>query len=222
MNRRRAERTKKRLACSLQIEGRHHSGVVLDVSATGLFVQTNAKPEAGTPVSLEMSMPGSQRPLFFQAVVARQVIVPPQLVTVAKGGLGLLIQNAPEDWYAFVADVLPSQTEAVSAASSAPAAGSKPESAARGKAGVAKPKASKRAASGRSIVEKSNPQKKRPKRGTASLIRFRVRMSQVAGSRSRSVIVSATSEAEARRLATEEAGDGWKIVECEPATAPKL
>ena len=206
MNRRRAERTKKRLACSLQIEGRHHSGVVLDVSATGLFVQTNAKPEAGTPVSLEMSMPGSQRPLFFQAVVARQVIVPPQLVAVAKGGLGLLIQNAPEDWYAFIAEVLPSPTEAVSAASSAPAAGSEPES----------------AASGRSIVEKSNPQQSRPERGTASLIRFRLRMSQIAGSRSRSVIVSATSPDEARNLANEEAGDGWKIIECEPATDPKI
>ena len=206
MNRRRAARTKKRLACSLQIEGRHHSGVVLDVSATGLFVQTNAKPEAGTPVSLEMSMPGSQRPLFFQAVVARQVIVPPQLVAVAKGGLGLLIQNAPEDWYAFIAEVLPSPTEAASAASSAPAAGSEPKS----------------AASGRSIVEKSNPQQSRPKRGAASLIRFRVRMSQIAGSRSRSVIVPATSADEARNLANEEAGDGWKIIECEPATDPKI
>ncbi len=213
MDRRRAKRITKRLACSLQIESRHHSGVVIDVSATGLFVQTNAKPEPGTPVSLEMSIPGSPRPLFFQAVVARQKIVPPQLLTVAQGGLGLLIQNAPEDWYAFIASVGPRQTEAIPTPSSAQGAGSALKPTAGGNASVAKKSPSKPAASARSTLKKSAPKKSEP-----PLIRFRLRISQIEGSRSRSILVSATSEAEARTLATEEAGEGWKIIECAAAT----
>ncbi len=213
MDRRRAKRMKKRLGCSLQIDGRHHSGVVLDVSATGLFVQTNAKPDPGTPVSFEISIPGSPRPLFFQAVVARQKIVPPQLLTVAQGGLGLLIQNAPEDWYAFIASVGPRQTEAIPTPSSAQGAGSALKPTAGGKASVAKKSPSKPAASARSTPKKSAPKKSEP-----PLIRFRLRMSQIEGSRSRSMIVCATSEAEARSQAIEESGEGWKIIECAAAT----
>ncbi len=213
MNRRRTKRIKKRLACSLLIEGRHHSGVVLDVSATGLFVQTNAKPEPGTAISLEMSVPGSSRPLFFQAMVARKKIVPPQLLTVAQGGLGLLIQNAPEDWYAFIASVGPRQTEAIPTPSSAQGAGSAQKPTAGGKASVAKKSPSKPAASARSTLKKSAPKKSEP-----PLIRFRLRMSQIEGSRSRSMIVCATSEAEARSQAIEESGEGWKIIECAAAT----
>ncbi len=213
MDRRRSKRIKKRLACSLQIDGRHHSGVVLDVSASGLFIQTNAKPDPGTPVSLEMSIPGSPRPLFFQAVVARQKIVPPQLLTVAQGGLGLLIQNAPEDWYAFIAGAGLLQSEAIPTASSAQGAGSAQQPAAGGTASAAKTSPSKPAASARSPVKRSPPKQSEP-----PLIRFRLRMSQIEGSRSRSIVISATSEAEARSLAAEEAGEGWKIIECSPAT----
>ncbi len=213
MDRRRAKRMKKRLGCSLQIDGRHHSGVVLDVSATGLFVQTNAKPDPGTPVSFQISIPGSPRPLFFQALVARQKIVPPQLLTVAQGGLGLLIQNAPEDWYAFIAGSGLLESEAIPTASSAQGAGSAHEPVGGGKASAAKTSPSKPVASARSPVKRSTPKKSEP-----PLIRFRLRVSQLEGSRSRSMIVSAASEAEARSQAAEEAGEGWKIIECAAAT----
>jgi hypothetical protein len=212
MNRRRASRIRKRLGCSLKIDGRHHSGVVLDVSAAGLFVQTSAKPEPGTPVSVELSVPGSPRPLFLQAVVARQKLVPPQLLTVAQGGIGLLIQNAPEDWYTFIDSSGPRQTEAIPSAPSAQGADTEETPAA---ASAAKSRPSKRAASKRRVVTERNATKSEP-----SLIRFRMRISQIATSRSRSMIVSATSEAEARSLASEEAGDGWKVIECTPATDP--
>jgi hypothetical protein len=213
MNRRRSKRIKKRLGCSLQIEGRHHSGVVIDVSATGLFVQTNARPDPGTPVSLEMSVPGAPRPLFFQAVVARQKLVPPQLVTVAQGGIGLLLQNAPEDWYGFIAGAGPQQTEEIPSGASAEKTDSPKKPAAKGKASTAKTGGSKRAKPARREVKETVRKKSEP-----SLIRFRLRMSQITGSRSRSMLVSATSEAEARSLAADEAGDGWKVIECTPAT----
>ena len=62
-------------------------------------------------------------------------------------------------------------------------------------------------------MKKSAPRKSEP-----PLMRFRLRMSQIQGSRSRSVIVCATSEAEARSQAIEESGEGWKIIECAAAT----
>jgi hypothetical protein len=42
-----------------------------------------------------------------------------------------------------------------------------------------------------------------------------VRVSQIGGSRSRSLEVSATSEEEARREAMAASGEGWKILACE-------
>ncbi len=68
-------------------------------------------------------------------------------------------------------------------------------------------------ASARSPVKRSTPKRSEP-----LLMRFRLRMSQIEGSRSRSIVISATSDAEARSLAAEEAGEGWKIIECAPAT----
>ena len=213
MDRRRSKRIKKRLACSLQIEARHHSGVVIDVSATGLFVQTNAKPEPGTPVSLKLSIPGASQVLYFQAVVVRKKVVPPQLLTLAQGGVGLLIQNAPEDWYAYIASTGLLQTEEIPADSSAPAAGSAQKPAAGASAGGAKKSPSQPAASARSALNRTTPNKSEP-----PLMRFRVRVSQIEGSRSRTMSLSAASEAEARSQATEEAGEGWKIIECSPVT----
>ena len=145
--------------------------------------------------------------------MARQKIVPPQLLTLAQGGLGLLIQNAPEDWYAFIAGAGPAQTEAIPTASSAQGAGSAQKPAAGGKASAAKTSPSKPAASARSTVKRSTPKQSEP-----PLIRFRLRVSQIEGSRSRSMLVCAASEAEARCQAAEEAGEGWKIIECVPAT----
>jgi hypothetical protein len=42
-----------------------------------------------------------------------------------------------------------------------------------------------------------------------------VRVSQVSGSRSRSLLVNAASEEEARREALDASGEGWKILACE-------
>ena len=42
MERRRAERVKTRLTCVLIIGDRRHPGIVLDISETGLFIQTSA------------------------------------------------------------------------------------------------------------------------------------------------------------------------------------
>lgn len=92
------------MACTLEVKGRRHSGIVLDISRNGMFIQTNAKPDPGTPVTVELNAPGSKHSLVLRAIVARKKLVPPQLVTVAHGGLGLHVDDAPPAFLTLLGD----------------------------------------------------------------------------------------------------------------------
>ena len=76
MEKRREFRTKKRLVCTLDVLGDRHTGIILDVSPRGLFVQTSAKPSPGTEIKVELTVHGASQPLWLTAVVARQKLVP--------------------------------------------------------------------------------------------------------------------------------------------------
>jgi hypothetical protein len=105
MDRRRETRTKKRIACALFIKGMRQHGIVIDVSSRGLFVQTSAKPKPGDEVRIELTLPGQSKPTLLHATVARVRMVPPALLALAQGGLGLQIQNPPEEYFVFVGSV---------------------------------------------------------------------------------------------------------------------
>jgi Tfp pilus assembly protein PilZ len=105
MDRRREARTKKRIACALLIKGVRQHGIVMDVSSKGLFVQTSAKPKPGDEVRIELTLPGQSKPTLLHATVARVRMVPPALLAVAQGGIGVEIQNPPEEYFVFVGKV---------------------------------------------------------------------------------------------------------------------
>jgi hypothetical protein len=105
MDKRREPRLKKRIACALWIKGVRQHGIVLDVSSKGLFVQTSAKPSPGDSVRIEMTLPGQSRASTLMATVARVRTVPPALLSVAQGGIGLVLQNPPEEYFVFVGKV---------------------------------------------------------------------------------------------------------------------
>jgi len=105
MDKRREARTKKRLGCALFIKGVRQHGIVLDVSSRGLFVQTSAKPAPGDTVRIELTLPGESRVTTLMATVARVRVVPPALLSVAQGGIGLVLQNPPEEYFVFVGKV---------------------------------------------------------------------------------------------------------------------
>jgi hypothetical protein len=96
---------KKRIACALTIKGVRQHGIVLDLSSRGLFVQTSAKPAPGDSVRIELTLPGTSKPIVLDATVARVRMVPPALLAVAQGGIGLLLQNPPEEFFVFVGSV---------------------------------------------------------------------------------------------------------------------
>jgi hypothetical protein len=111
MEKRRAKRTRKRLPCVLHVGSSRHSGVVVDVSATGLFVQTSASSPPGTTGALELNLPGYPERFRLEVTVARTKAVPPRLRTVAQGGLGLKILQAPEEYYGYVDRLQPREEE---------------------------------------------------------------------------------------------------------------
>jgi Tfp pilus assembly protein PilZ len=90
------------MPCNVTFEGQQHSGLVIDVSPGGLFIQTSAKAKPGDQLDLNLSLPGEARKLPLQVEVVRKVVVPPRLLAVAHGGVGVRILNAPEAYYKFM------------------------------------------------------------------------------------------------------------------------
>ena len=103
MEHRRAHRFKTRLPCELMIDGRRHSGVILNVSPVGCFAQTSAQPPIGATVEARIHAPSEGLPIALNATVVSKQLVPPALRTVAHGGIGLSIQYAPASYYTYLA-----------------------------------------------------------------------------------------------------------------------
>lgn len=94
-------RFKKRVPCRLQVTGTAHSGMVLNVSRGGLFVQTTAGASPGDSVHLDLAV-GDADPLPVDARVVWRRVVAPHLRTVSTGGMGLHVQYASDAWFGFV------------------------------------------------------------------------------------------------------------------------
>jgi len=103
-NRRQFDRVRYRLSCELHHSGRRHSGMVLDISASGLFVRTStgtAPKDPGTEVRVVINDPNGE-PFELLARLARANVVRRELVTAADGGFGLEVTSAPEQFYKLV------------------------------------------------------------------------------------------------------------------------
>ena len=175
MQRRRHGRTKKRISCTLVNAERRYSGIVLDVSPQGLFVQTSAQLTPGTMVKLELGVSSQPEPLLMDARVARHKLVPPQLRSVAQGGLGLHIDLPPQGYLEFFADLT------------------------------------------RTDLPTAERREQRRKPPPVTKLRYRVRLAQIGGSRSRMIDVECNTVDEAGEAALEAAGEGWKVIKIDPA-----
>lgn len=194
------DRTKRRMPCNIKVGGRRYAGMVLDFSASGLFIQTTAKASPGEQLQLELSLPGEQERMGIDVEVARKKVVPPRLMAVAQGGIGVRILSAPESFYRFAAQA----EEANGETSPKPAA--RPTSQRSG-AGSRKAAATRRVSPPESAPE-SAPEPEHPT--------WCVRVSQTTGPRSRRILVQCADAEGAGRMALEELGKGWKVLEVEP------
>lgn len=191
-------RVPKRLPCDVTIEGRRHSGLVLNVSPRGLFVQTSAEARPGSEISIDLTPPNQREPVEVRATVVWKRTVPRQMLASARGGMGLRIQDAPEGYYAYLRGVIRGLGTPPPARSAARAGPS--ESVPGPESGAASPN--------------DLPIPRAPMAAPVSKeLSFRVRVSQVVGPRSRFVSVTARSPKQAGELALEEIGEGWQVLE---------
>ena len=98
-------RFKKRLPCRLRVDGGSHSGMVLNMSRRGLFVQTSAGPSPGTQVAIDLDVANHTNTVPIGARVVWRRVVAPHLRSVTRGGIGVRIDSAPEAYYSFLAEV---------------------------------------------------------------------------------------------------------------------
>jgi hypothetical protein len=164
-------RFKKRVPCRFSVPGGSYSGMVLNVSRGGMFVQTSAAVSPGDAVHIELAA-GDAEPLGVDARVVWRRVVAPRLRTVSTGGMGVHIQYACDAYFGFLAQ-LAALRPAEAAAEHAP---------------------------------------ERPA--------YRVRLLLAGSTRSRSLLVEAEDEAEARERAAALAGPGWIVLAAEASSGP--
>jgi hypothetical protein len=197
------ERSKRRMPCRVHADGRIHNGIVLDLSGSGLFIQTSAKLSPGVRVDLDLSLEEKDTARMHVEVVRRKQ-VPAQLLTVAQGGVGVRIISAPEQFYRFLQELQEKEREMRGDGGSGdtvPVVPSRPAAAKPQPASAARP----------APAAKPAPPAQPPK------ATFRVRVSQTSGARSRILTVGADNAEQAGKLALKELGDGWKILQVEAA-----
>ena len=98
-------RFKKRLPCRLKVAGSSHSGMVLNLSRGGLFVQTSAGPPPGADVVVDLDVASQPDTVPVGGRVVWRRMVVPHLRTLTQGGIGVRIENAPEVYYSFLSGV---------------------------------------------------------------------------------------------------------------------
>lgn len=100
------QRYKKRMSCKLRLGQRDHSGIVLDVSRQGLFVQTTVSAQVGDKVEVVLSRPEQGAAITLVAGVRWLRRVPTQLRSVVQAGIGLQISHAEAGYYDLLAEAL--------------------------------------------------------------------------------------------------------------------
>jgi hypothetical protein len=99
MEKRGRQRKKTRLSIRFGAERPDKMGLITDVSARGIYIATNAILPPGSPVRVQVPVPGSE-PMQLDGRVMRSRRVPPAFVMISTGGMGVRLLNAPSAWHA--------------------------------------------------------------------------------------------------------------------------
>jgi hypothetical protein len=189
MGKRRAERIKRRITCELLLDGRSYRGIVLDLSATGIFVQTEATPPPLARMRIRFHTATGEE-FEADAAVARRQVVPRELAGVVRGGLGLRIERPPEAYFRLIGMEGASEEKPRGVGMETQIVQNQPAAAARA------------------------PEPTKPPPAPA-LPQYSVRVKQTEGPRSRTLKLAASSKDDARKRALAELGRGWEVLSVE-------
>ena len=98
-------RFKKRVPCDLVVAGARHPGIVLNLSRSGLYVQTSLAFTRGDWVAVDLNSEIADGTIGLDAVVMWNKKVAAQLRGVSHGGIGLQIRNAGSEYYDLLSEV---------------------------------------------------------------------------------------------------------------------
>jgi len=230
-NKRTAPRKKRRLICELETASQRKQGIVLNLSETGLFVQTMLVPPSDEDVIVHIENTEGGDTLLLRTRLIRIRQVPAQLVSISPRGLGLRIVSAPAEYRALVwrDDVEQGDGLEIPPSPVPKPAGSLPSTPAPQSEPAPEPPRSLRSRTSRKSDKslRSRPRTSKTRKSDRTLrpppvpdapelIHFRVRVSQIGSPRSRTLSVQAGSEQEAALRVHEELGAEWTIKELVP------
>jgi hypothetical protein len=98
MDRRRHKRHKRRIPCEIVLGKETSRGIVLDLSLSGLFIQTSVVLQGTEEIDVIFPATDERPEIKVRARVARKKQVPPRLTTVTRPGLGLDVIEAPANY----------------------------------------------------------------------------------------------------------------------------
>ena len=104
-------RVRRRLHCTLSGDCGSQSGLILNLSARGLFVQTSQPAEPGTVLALDVSDPVRDDTIPLQAAVVWRRRVSRRMTGVNQSGMGLRLLTPPAEWEALMTGFLGDATD---------------------------------------------------------------------------------------------------------------
>jgi Tfp pilus assembly protein PilZ len=106
MERRGSDRIRRRLPCAFEHEGQLREALVLDVSAGGLFLQTDAALPLGAEIVLRLR-PEDAAELEVRGRVVRRRFTPAVIASWLRRGVGVQLLAAPESYRDLLGDAAP-------------------------------------------------------------------------------------------------------------------
>jgi hypothetical protein len=98
MNRRGSQRIKRRIPCEFDYEGHVYAGIVVDLSAGGMFLQTDTAIEPGSELGLRLR-PDRAPEVTLRGRVVRRRFTPAVLSSMIRRGVGVHLLNAPPAYF---------------------------------------------------------------------------------------------------------------------------
>jgi len=100
-NERRFPRARLRVPCRLRTSSKepYKAGFLVDISASGIFVQTATRAEPGTAVEILVDLEEGSEPVQLDTTAVRLKQSHRAVKSVLQGGLALRINKAPERFF---------------------------------------------------------------------------------------------------------------------------
>jgi len=119
-------RHRRRITCGLTIGSVRRPAMVLNLSRSGVFVQTTQKPRRGERVTVDLSLPGASRSIELSGDVVWRRDVASRFSSFGAGGVGIRLLGPADDYLRFVGGLAADAGEAADPPAAADPVASEP------------------------------------------------------------------------------------------------